>query len=152
MSVISKELVLFYEGEHYMFSNFSAFAIKKDGEFWMTAEHLYQAEKFTDRRFRNEIQWATSAHAAKMMARIHPELKRPDWDEQKLSVMERILRLKIDQHPYVRQKLIETGDCTMVEDSPKDSFWGRGEDWKGKNHLGRLWMKIREEIRERSVR
>ena len=28
------------------------------------------------------------------------------------------------------------------------SFWGWGEDRKGQNNLGKLWMKLRDEIRE----
>lgn len=35
----------------------------------------------------------------------------------------------------------------IVEDSPKDSFWGWGESRNGQNNLGKLWMKLREEIK-----
>ncbi len=35
-----------------------------------------------------------------------------------------------------------------MEDSPKDSFWGWGEDRCGQNNLGKLWMKLRDEIRQ----
>jgi predicted NAD-dependent protein-ADP-ribosyltransferase YbiA (DUF1768 family) len=37
----------------------------------------------------------------------------------------------------------------LIEDSPVDSFWGRGPDHKGKNHLGKLWMKIQKENESR---
>jgi predicted NAD-dependent protein-ADP-ribosyltransferase YbiA (DUF1768 family) len=60
--------------------------------------------------------------------------------------MEALLRLKLAQHSWVRERLLATGDAEIIEDSPKDSFWGRGPDWKGKNHLGRLWMKLRAEL------
>ena len=45
---------------------------------------------------------------------------------------------------------IQTGNAEIVEDSPKDNFWGRGPKWKGANHLGKLWMKIRAELRAAS--
>lgn len=61
--------------------------------------------------------------------------------------MEELLRCKIEQNPYVKKKLLETNDYTIVEDSPKDSFWGWGEDRKGNNQLGKLWMKLRDEIK-----
>jgi len=61
--------------------------------------------------------------------------------------MEDLLRLKISQNPYVKKKLLDTKDYYIVEDSPKDSFWGWGPNRDGVNQLGKLWMKLREEIR-----
>lgn len=57
-----------------------------------------------------------------------------------------LLRLKLEQNPYVLKKLLQTGDYYIVEDSPKDSFWGWGPDRCGENQLGRLWMKLRKEL------
>ena len=52
----------------------------------------------------------------------------------------------LEQNPYVKKKLLETKDYLIVEDSPKDSYWGWGEDRNGENHLGKLWMKLRDEL------
>ena len=60
--------------------------------------------------------------------------------------MEELIRNKMEQNPYVRQKLLQTKNYDIVEDSPKDSFWGIGEDRRGRNELGKLWMKLREEL------
>ncbi|MBI5004482.1 NADAR family protein [Candidatus Kaiserbacteria bacterium] len=141
------ERILFYEGPWYLFSNFSAFAVHWRGEDWSTVEHAYQAAKFGDERIRSHIRIARSAHEAKKLARAYHDYMRRDWQDVKLGIMEEILRVKLAQHLYVRQQLLETGDAEIVEDSPKDSFWGRGPDWQGENHLGRLWMKLREELR-----
>ncbi len=153
--------ILFYEGKWYFLSNFSAFAVELDGRVWMTAEHAYQAAKF---RFTNrdwiirEIYEARSAHSAKQTARRYAEYVHPGWGKEhpsigvrsaKLLNMEHILRAKIKQHEYVRRKLLETGVVELIEDSPTDAFWGRGPDWKGKNELGKLWMKLRAELREK---
>ena len=62
--------------------------------------------------------------------------------------MEDILRAKLSQHAYVKKKLLETGNYMIVEDSPTDSYWGCGSDRKGQNHMGKLWMKLRDELRE----
>jgi domain of unknown function (DUF1768) len=35
----------------------------------------------------------------------------------------------------------------IVEDSPKDDFWGWGSNRNGQNNLGKLWMKLREELK-----
>ena len=64
--------------------------------------------------------------------------------------MEKILRCKIEQNPYVLKKLLETKDYAIVEDSPKDSYWGWGINRDGENQLGKIWMKLREEYKNKS--
>ena len=144
------EKILFYEGRWYFLSNFSSFVVFWRGLDWMTAEHAYQAAKFDDPIIRLLVRDARSAHDAKKVARANQHKVRPEWRQDptvKLGVMEEILRAKLSQHSYIEEKLLETGEALIVEDSHKDGFWGRGPDWKGENHLGRLWMKLRDERR-----
>lgn len=57
---------------------------------------------------------------------------RKDWDEVKVSIMKRLLREKFDtEHPRLREKLLETGNLKLVENSPRDWFWGYWKGWKG---------------------
>ena len=58
-----------------------------------------------------------------------------------------ICKTKLDQHPYIQHKLADTGDLVMVEDSPRDSFWGWGHNKAGKNELGKIWMELRSTIK-----
>ncbi len=37
------------------FSNFAAWPIKVDGKTWPTSEHYFQAQKFLDEKYREEI-------------------------------------------------------------------------------------------------
>lgn len=60
--------------------------------------------------------------------------------------MENILRKKLEQHPHVKEKLLETGDREIIEASPTDGFWGCGPDKIGENHHGKIWMKLRSEL------
>ena len=60
--------------------------------------------------------------------------------------MKDVLREKVLQHPYVKKKLLESGDKELVEDSWRDGFWGWGPNKDGENHLGKLWMEIREQF------
>ena len=138
--------VLFYEGTRYFLSNFSAFKVVWRDVEWMTSEHAYQAAKFDDEEIVAHIRNATSAHEAKKIGRAHPGKERQDWNEVKVATMEEILRAKLAQHPYIQRKLRESGEWHIFENSPRDSFWGRGPDWKGENHLGKLWMKLRAEM------
>lgn len=143
---------LFYEGPDYMYSNFAAFGVSVDvtGAIvdWMTAEHAYQAAKFPHAPdIQAAIRDTRSAHDAKKIARSFDRQKRTDWDRVKLAVMEKVVRAKLAQHSYIRQKLLSTGKRLLIEDSPKDGFWGRGPDWLGHNHLGKIWMRLRDELR-----
>ena len=61
--------------------------------------------------------------------------------------MRQILWLKVNQHKYVKRKLIQTGDRELIEDSWRDDFWGLGPNKDGQNMLGKLWMEIREKLK-----
>jgi ribA/ribD-fused uncharacterized protein len=141
--------VLFYEQEFYVLSNFSAFRLRWCGVDFDTAEHAYHFQKFHQRRVRGSIMNARSAHEAFKTAETHRDLVRPDWTSVRVDVMRELLESKADQHEYVRRKLLETGDRELIEDSWRDSFWGWGPDRRGNNMLGRLWMAIRTELREK---
>lgn len=140
------DAILFYEGEYYMFSNFASFAVPYNGRIWMTSEHAYQAAKFEDKEVIDLIHESLSAHDSKKVAQVYKNKIRKDWEDVKIAVMEDIIRAKIETHPYVREKLLGTGDREIIEDSHQDSFWGRGIDFKGRNELGKVWMKIRSEL------
>lgn len=93
-----------------------------------------------------EIKKSHSAHEAQKISFANKDKVRSDWQEVKLTIMEELLRKKLQQNPYVKQKLLQTKDYIIVEDSPKDNFWGWGKDRTGENHLGKLWMKLRDEL------
>jgi ribA/ribD-fused uncharacterized protein len=141
------EPILFYGGKWGCFSNMSSYAVELDGKVFMTSEHAYQYSKFTDEEVKNKIFNARSGYDAKMIALENKSLTMTNWTEQSLEVMEKILRAKLAQHPHIREKLLETGDNEIIEASPTDAFWGWGPDKTGENHHGKIWMKLRSEIR-----
>lgn len=138
--------ITFYESRHYYLSNFSAFAVVWDGLSYPTSEHLYQALKFEGAHMRELIRNQSSAHEAMKKAQLCKTSYRLDWAEIKVSVMEEVCRAKLEQHPYIQRKLMETGGAPLVEASPIDSFWGWGPNKDGQNHLGRVWMNLRQEL------
>lgn len=147
--------VFFYEQDFYVLSNFSSFRVKWQGIDFDTSEHAYHWEKFRDHpdawsaagSIAEQVRRAPSAHAAFKLAERCKPRRRPDWDDVKVEIMRGILKAKVNQHEYVRRKLLETGTRELVEDSWRDDFWGWGPNKNGKNMLGRLWMEIREELR-----
>ncbi len=144
---MNNDPILFYENTYYSFSNFSSFAIEWKGHFYMTSEHAYHTEKFDDEKLKEEIRQTRSAHDSQKLANLNKDKYRPDWNDIKVSVMKEILREKVNQHPYVKKKLLESEDRLLVEDSWRDDFWGWGPNKDGENYLGKLWMEIREEIK-----
>ena len=142
------ERVLFYENDFYPLSNFSAFRVRIAGMYFDTSEQAYHYHKFPDSKgHRHAIVTAISAHDAFKYAESHKEDRRPDWDSVKLEIMRGILRAKVEQHEYVRRKLLATGNRELIEDSWRDEFWGWGPNRCGQNMLGKLWMEIRAELR-----
>lgn len=151
--------VFFYEQEFYVLSNFSAFTLIWNGIRFNTSEHAYHWEKFqidrmhkaeelTEHEIRESIRTAASAHEAFKLAEEYKRYRREDWDSVRVGIMRNILREKLHQHPYVRRKLMQTGERELIEHSWRDNFWGWGPHRDGQNMLGRLWMEIRAELRE----
>ena len=144
----SGERVGFYEREFYCFSNFSSFQVEWKGRLWQTSEHAYQASHFfeTAPKIVEEIFTARSAHEAFKIAETNADKVPRDWEARKIAVMVDIVRHKLEQNPYVMHKLLQTGNRKIVEDSPKDEFWGWGPNRNGRNELGKIWMKLRDEV------
>jgi ribA/ribD-fused uncharacterized protein len=141
--------VFFYENDYYVLSNFSAFSLVWRGIRFHTSEAAYHWEKFPrDMWIQTKIKDAVSAHEAFEIAGLHRADRRRDWDDVKVGVMREILRAKVEQHPYVKKKLLDTGDRELIEDSWRDDEWGWGPNKDGKNLLGKLWMEIRAELRK----
>lgn len=143
----NEKQVLFYENEFYPFSNFSSFQIEWKGKLWPTSEHVYHSEKFEDEETKEKIRNMSSAHEALKFAEANKDKRRADWENVRLGIMKEILRAKVAQHAYVKKKLIDSGDRELIEGSWRDDFWGWGPKKDGANHLGKLWMEIRNEIK-----
>ena len=133
-----------FEGEYAFLSNFYEHPISNGTLTFPTNEHYFQAMKTTDQTTRIAIARAGTPGQAKRMGR-EVDL-RPDWEEIKLQVMETALRIKFSD-PELAAKLIATGNEELVEGNWwHDTFWGVCEG-VGENHLGRLLMEIRADIR-----
>ena len=118
-----------------------------DGLSFPTVEHFYQAMKTKDEALRKVI----SEHPSKGLKKFVLEniTIRDDWEDIKLSVMEYGLRWKFsDNNPMLKGKLLATKGVELVEMNYwRDIFWGVSlQTGEGENHLGKLLMKIREEI------
>jgi len=140
--------------------NMAAYPLQYEGRCWRTAEHLFQALRFVDPALREAIRSSPSPMQAKFIARKYRHaLTVEPRSTQDVENMELILRMKLQQHPELQQRLCATGSERIVEDCsghPGRSglFWGatyQAGAWVGTNTLGKLWMKLREELSTQST-
>lgn len=129
------------------FSNFSAHGIKRNGVWWPTSEHYFQAQKFAGTPHEDVIRHAKTPKQAAEMGRDRSRPLREDWEQVKDDIMRDAVRQKFRSHQDIRQILLDTGDQELIEDAPSDYYWGRGADGSGKNRLGKILMEIRQELR-----
>ena len=97
-----------------------------------------------------------SAAEAKKLGRQASLL--PDWKDRKIRVMAECVRSKFNRSSRLRNELVATGQRQLVEGTWWcDQFWGvccgKGEAHRycrgrGENHLGKILMRVREELAE----
>ncbi len=150
----------FYDSNQAFFNltNFARTPIKIQGKVYPTAEHYFQAEKFSrspdlQNKFLMEVQRLgdgpmQALSTARQWTNSWTKADWQAWDQRKEAVMEIALRQKLKQHPHIAQELLSTGNSCLIEDTaPRDEkTWGWGADGSGQNRLGILWMKLRNEL------
>lgn len=135
------------------FSPYTAHTIEMDGVVYPTVEHAYQCSRYTDQKIIDEIKKAHSPVKAWETSSKYKHLQIPEFKDEKhkLNVMKNLTQLKAEQHEDVRTALIDSGDLKIVKHiltyPPGDGFWDDGEDGTGLNHMGRMWMEIRSELK-----
>ena len=129
------------------FSNFAAAPFQLDGDLWPTVEHYFQAQKFEDAGYREQIRYAATPGKAKSLGRTRAIPIRADWNEVKESMMLKALRAKFSTHAERQDLLLSTGDELLIEKSARDYYWGCGHWGTGKNRLGHLLAQVRAELR-----
>ena len=134
-----------FSGEYRFLSNFYQAEVEFEGMMYPSTEHAYQAAKTLDIKSRAMFQGGTAGQAKRLGQVI---ILRDDWthDNVKISVMYAVLLDKFTRHQDLRKQLIATSPNELIEGNTwNDTFWGVC-DGKGKNHLGKLLMSIRQEI------
>lgn len=147
-----------FRGEYACFSNFHPAEVIYDGDTYPTTEHAYQAAKSLDLLIRKQIREAKYPGDAKRLGQSIERggiVKiRRDWEGVKIPIMKYLLIQKFREDKY-RNKLLATADHVLVEGNWWcDNFWGNCSCDKcieipGENHLGKLLMEVRNEIKAR---
>jgi hypothetical protein len=135
--------------EYFFLSNFYYSPMEIDGQEWQTVEHYFQAKKFSENpKYKEKIRTTDKPSEAKRLGSTRKYKIRDDWEECKEEIMKTALRRKFNQNEELKEKLLETRNRKLIEDSPTDYYWGIGKEGNGKNRLGILLMKVREIIKK----
>lgn len=132
------------------FSNFAKYGFELDGKFWETSEHYFQAKKFENTIYEEEIRKAKSPMDAAIMGRDKNKPIRNDWEEVKEDVMKKAVLKKFETHSDIKDILISTGEEEIIEKTTNDYYWGCGKLGNGKNMLGKILMDVRKTLKTNS--
>lgn len=143
-------MITTFRGEYGFLSNFYVTPVILKGVTYTSSEHAYMSAKS------DEPQWKAycinpNISASDVKANSKHIRYVDNWHKMKISVMKECLESKFE-NPFLRAKLLATGDQNIQEGNfHKDRFWGVDLSVTpniGENHLGRLLMELRKEIRE----
>ncbi len=136
-----------FQGEYRFLSNFWPATVEFEGLTYPTVEHAYQSAKTLDTSERKRIAAMKTPEEAKRAGRALKQ--REDWEKVKFDVMETCVRYKFAHHDDLRAKLLATGDAELIEGNNwGDKIWGQ-VDGVGENRLGKILMKVRDDLRLR---
>ena len=137
------------------FSNFQPLAVPILAGPWSfgASESAYQACKFPARPgVQQRIAEAPTAREAAAIGRTPGVGIDPGWNAQRVDVMRWVLRMKREANrDEIDALLAATGERPIVEVSTRDTWWGArlvADRYEGNNVLGRLWMELRQQLRE----
>jgi len=140
-----------FEGEYEFLSNFYYANVEFEGITYPSNEHAFQAAKSLDQNIRKSFltECPTPDKAKKKGRSLQ---LRSDWESVKNNVMTTIVRNKFNAHPDLKMKLLATGNAMLIEGTTwHDTYWGIDlNTGKGENHLGKILMQIRSEMKNAS--
>ena len=108
----------------------SPISVQKQQQF-NSCTHYYHSKKFETLGAEKEMRQILSISSPEEAYERSKMLEVPyfnipkwkDWEERKVDVMRTAIRLKFEQNPTLMEKLLMTGDKSLIEDHPHDSFW-----------------------------
>jgi ribA/ribD-fused uncharacterized protein len=127
--------------EYQFLSNAYNSPIEIDGISYTNAESAFWAQRVKDSRARNKFSRLSGNKARAKAIQAEPV---EDWDENINHYMEKVLKAKFSD-PKMMKLLNSTKGCKLINTNTyRDDYWGVYMG-KGKNVLGKLLMKIRDQ-------
>ena len=132
-----------FKGEYDFLSNRFPCRLIWRGLEYRSAEAAFQSSKCAEE---SERQTYARCSTDKAVLKGKDQIPYPEWEEERLAIMESILQAKFDQNPTLMKKMKATGKCILVNGNNKqETYWGVDlYSWIGENHLGKIIMNIRD--------
>ena len=141
-----EDILTFTAPEHRWLSNMTYVNIEYNGKIYPSTENFYQAMKYKSELTRKLVS-TLKPYDAKRYSKNNI-MTNDKFEDVKLKVMLYAQRKKYSQEPF-KSKLLSTGYCLIEEGNWwGDKFWGVDiKTREGENHLGKIIMQVREELR-----
>lgn len=134
-----------FRGKYYFLSNFSNAPVEYNGITYLNNEAAFQSMKTMNIRKREQFANLDPSTAKRKGRNV---ILRNDWEKVKEQIMYEICKNKFSQNEDLKIKLLETGDQYLEEGNTwGDKEWGTYKG-VGKNKLGKILMRVRDELRE----
>lgn len=145
------EQIKSFAGTHSVFSNFTPVRIEFENMIFGSVEHAFVASKTTNFRLRRVVALipANKAGKAKRLGRTFQ--LRSNWEKLREEFMKDFVRQKFKKGLF-KEVLLDTGVAEIIEGNYwHDNYWGDCScescvDIPGENKLGKILMKVREEL------
>lgn len=134
-----------FKGKNYFLSNFYVAPVVWNGIMYQNNEAAFQSAKTTNEKIRASFTLLNPSQAKAKGRRVQ---LRHDWEKVKYDIMYEICFAKFSQNEDLKEKLLATGEQHLEEGNTwGDKIWGT-VNGKGQNNLGKILMKVREELRK----
>lgn len=135
-----------FRGFYSFLSNFFNVKVSYRGHTFHNSEAAFQAAKCPDRV---DDFTRISGRSARELGRHLPIC--PDWEQAKEQIMYEVCLAKFTQNKHLAEALLATGNRMLAEENYRnDTEWGICAG-VGQNKLGKILMRIREELRYASL-
>lgn len=137
-----------FRGKYFFLSNYYKAPVMFEGLMYTNNEAAFQSAKLLSIGERKIFCNLEPNEARKLGRKVQ---LRSDWESIKDNVMYQIVKDKFTRNPELKKKLLETGNEELIEGNWwGDVYWGVDiKTGKGQNKLGKILMKVREELKEK---
>ena len=133
-----------FKGKYYFLSNFYSAQVMYEGLLYKNNEFAFQSAKVKDLERRKQFCELDPSVAKRKGRNV---LLRQDWENVKDEIMYQCVKDKFTRNLDLKQKLLDTDDEELIESNTwNDTYWGICKG-RGKNMLGKILMRVREELK-----
>lgn len=139
-----------FKNQYFFLSNFYEYPIYYNKLVFCNAEAAFQAQKVINEKDQYKFINLNASQARKLGKTVQ---LRKDWEEIKDNVMYEIVKRKFTINKELQQKLLETKEEELIEGNWwHDTYWGvDSKTGIGQNKLGKILMKVREEVKNNNA-